>query len=380
MIWRVILLWLLVVNATTHSLAIARPTGYGAVPGYRPVAYGNGVDFQKSSVWRGHEVDVTGYYHLGMRDYDPVSGQWLSYDPFWNALDPNGQSYCGGDPVNFTDPDGLMTAQTMQTAGRQATTAAAFIDDQIVNVFAGSGYLMHESLGIAQQLTGGDPSTFYAQANQYQGYLSPYARQGYYNLNSPFTKIATAATIFVPGSAAGRVGTVESTLASEASATTIAGEQTVVKQQQLLLPAPSQPLALIPENAQSLVAKGGILGPAGPGQFVLRSGQRTLETAGVVRTGGELNRVFDSRWPLGRPYSQPMGGSFSPGSTLPNSASQAIIDHPIYLECNTIFGCGEKSTLIFWLIFRCCCNHRFGSATNRKTLGGLGAGGNGGQG
>ncbi len=240
------------------SWTLARQTAHGSVPGYRPVAFGNGVDFQKSSVWRGHEVDVTGYYHLGMRDYDPVSGQWLSYDPFWNAGDPNGQSFCAGDPVNFTDPDGLMTAQTMQTAGRQATTAAAFIDDQIVNVFAGTGYLMHESLGIAQQLTGGDPSTFYAQANQYQGYLSPYARQGYYNLNSPFTKIATAATIFVPGSAAGRVGTIESTLTSEASATTIAGEQAAVKQQQLLLPAPSQPLALLPENAQGLLGKAAV--------------------------------------------------------------------------------------------------------------------------
>jgi hypothetical protein len=69
-----------------------------------------------------------------------------------------------------------------------------------------------------------------------------------------------------------------------------------------------------------------IRGPAGPGQFVLRSGQGSLETAGVVRSGGELNRVFDSRWQLGRPYSQPMGGSFSPGSTLPTSASQTIVD------------------------------------------------------
>jgi len=88
------------------SWALARPSGYGAVPGYRPVAFGNGVDLMQSAAWRGREVDVTGYYHLGMRDFDPDSGQWLSYDPAWNAGDPNGQSFCGGDPINTFDSDG----------------------------------------------------------------------------------------------------------------------------------------------------------------------------------------------------------------------------------------------------------------------------------
>jgi len=90
------------------SWTLARPTGYGAVPGYRPVAYGNGVDLAQSCVFRGREVDVTGYHHFGRRDYDPVSGQWLSYDPAWNERDPNGQSYCGGDPINRFDADGRL--------------------------------------------------------------------------------------------------------------------------------------------------------------------------------------------------------------------------------------------------------------------------------
>jgi RHS repeat-associated protein len=97
------------------SWTLARPTGYGAVPGYRPVAYGNGVDLAQSCVFRGREVDVTGYHHFGMRDYDPVSGQWLSYDPAWNDRDPNGQSYCGGDPINGFDPDGRTSASLYQT-------------------------------------------------------------------------------------------------------------------------------------------------------------------------------------------------------------------------------------------------------------------------
>lgn len=90
------------------SWILARPTAYGAVPGYRPVAYGNGADLVQSSALRGREVDVTGLYYFHHRYYDPVSSQWLSYDPAWNERDPNGQSYCGGDPVNSFDADGRL--------------------------------------------------------------------------------------------------------------------------------------------------------------------------------------------------------------------------------------------------------------------------------
>ena len=84
----------------------ARPTGYGAVPNYRPVALADGATLAQSSAWRGHWVDITGYYNIGMRPYDPISGRWLTYDSLWNARDPNYYSFCGGDPINAFDPDG----------------------------------------------------------------------------------------------------------------------------------------------------------------------------------------------------------------------------------------------------------------------------------
>jgi RHS repeat-associated protein len=64
------------------------------------------VDYLTSSVWRERAVDPTGLYWLGDRYYDPISSQWLSHDHSWNNRDPNGQSYCGGDPVQGTDPKG----------------------------------------------------------------------------------------------------------------------------------------------------------------------------------------------------------------------------------------------------------------------------------
>jgi len=85
----------------------ARPTGYGAVPGYRPLALGSsGASISLSSAWRGRWVDITGYYSVGLRPYDPVSGRWMTYDSVWNERDPNAYTFCGGDPVNGVDPDG----------------------------------------------------------------------------------------------------------------------------------------------------------------------------------------------------------------------------------------------------------------------------------
>ena len=84
----------------------ARPTGYGAVPGFRPLALGHGANIAQSSAWRGRWTDLSGYYNLGVRIYDPVAGMWLSYDPEWNELDSCYLTFCGGDPVNGFDPQG----------------------------------------------------------------------------------------------------------------------------------------------------------------------------------------------------------------------------------------------------------------------------------
>jgi RHS repeat-associated protein len=84
----------------------ARPAAYGAVPGYRPLPLGSGANVSMASAWRGKWADITGYYQLGLRPYDPISGRWLTYDSAKSERDPNAYTFCGGDSVNYFDSDG----------------------------------------------------------------------------------------------------------------------------------------------------------------------------------------------------------------------------------------------------------------------------------
>jgi RHS repeat-associated protein len=101
----------------------ARPTGYGAVPGYQPLPLANGANIALASAWRGRWADITGLYNIGLRPYEATSGRWLTFDSVWNEIDPNGMSFCGGDPINSMDSDGRLSAQSaLNTLGQDNST------------------------------------------------------------------------------------------------------------------------------------------------------------------------------------------------------------------------------------------------------------------
>jgi len=61
----------------------------------------------------GYETASTGFMQVGARDYDPAIGRWLEVDPAssgpemrWGQL--NRWVYCANDPVNLSDPTGLI--------------------------------------------------------------------------------------------------------------------------------------------------------------------------------------------------------------------------------------------------------------------------------
>ena len=117
---------LAVVTNGVVSWNAARPTGYGAVPDYRPVALANGVSVAQSSAWRGHWVDITGYHQIGLRSYDPVSGRWLAGDSVWNEHDPNYYTFCGGDPINGFDANGRAVIQAWQQTQQNLIGSGGF--------------------------------------------------------------------------------------------------------------------------------------------------------------------------------------------------------------------------------------------------------------
>ena len=155
-----------VVTNGTVAWNSARPTGYGAVPGYRPLALGNSANISLSSAWRGRWVDITGYNQIGLRPYDPISGRWLTYDSVWNERDPNAYTFCGGDPVNGFDPDGRLGKAAANftynggVAGYGLRALGGYLDNYN-NISVGGGYLSGAAGALINELAGiSAPSTY----------------------------------------------------------------------------------------------------------------------------------------------------------------------------------------------------------------------------
>ena len=94
----------LVLNTTTGE--IVQRLDYDPVgrvtldtnPGFQPFGFAGGLYDPQ-----------TGLIHLGTRDYDAETGRWMSKDPIgFSGGDTNLYSFVVNDPVNFTDPMGLI--------------------------------------------------------------------------------------------------------------------------------------------------------------------------------------------------------------------------------------------------------------------------------
>jgi len=79
---------------------------------YAYSAYGQaitlGPDGGNSLQYTGRENDGTGLYYYRARYYDSVTKQWLSEDPIGLAGGLNLYAYVNGDPISFSDPEGLL--------------------------------------------------------------------------------------------------------------------------------------------------------------------------------------------------------------------------------------------------------------------------------
>ncbi len=287
--------------ALSASAMTARPTGYGAVPGYRPLALAHGGDLAQSSAWRGRWPDITGYYNIGRRTYDPVAGMWLSYDSVWNDADPNYLSFAGGDPINGFDSDGRMTAGFY--AGLTGEDVSADASSAFMSGYYGggvSGAFGGQLLDEAQAAN--SPSTYINGAESFANNVDTVYQDGglvdassyaltSWNMGAVMSGIANQNQVTgqplgdwmqqaeaISGGVAGTAGVASfglglwnaatapasTAIAATAEESTVAAGQTgntvgllqAPPEPAGLLPAPQQPAGLLPQYAESLSENG----------------------------------------------------------------------------------------------------------------------------
>ncbi len=102
---------LLAVNASTQAVTRRQYLPFGAARGAVPAVWPGDRGYVGGSA-----DPATSMETLGARQYDPVTGRFLSADPVFEAGDPQqvgGYDYAGNNPVTGSDPSGLMlTAPT----------------------------------------------------------------------------------------------------------------------------------------------------------------------------------------------------------------------------------------------------------------------------
>jgi RHS repeat-associated protein len=241
-----------------------------------------------------------GLYYYGARYYDPALMRFISPD----TIDPdrnypqilNRYSYTLNNPLKYVDPDGhcavlaeysRIDCFTLTLQYHNAVVASAVSSFQQGNYLSATKNSLF-SLGTALNVLAG---------LTLQGIVQPY--------NSTFM---TTSGLMEGNTEKFIYGSLETVL--------------IFGGMKLLNPSP---VTINTANAVVASEAGGILGPSGPGQFILRSEASVFETATVVRRGEFLNRVFDSRFVSGADVSGPLGRSFAPGSGVPTTASEAIL-------------------------------------------------------
>ncbi|WP_412543122.1 RHS repeat-associated core domain-containing protein [Longispora sp. K20-0274] len=140
------------ISAGSQAVATRRQTPFGAVRGstgtWAP-------QFDKGFL--GGTNDNTGLTHLGVREYDPALGRFISRDRVLRPDDPqqlNGYAYANNSPATFTDPTGLDWLDSLcDTASDFVDTAKEVYDRTNLPLFAmGVGVMV---LGGMSDVAGG---------------------------------------------------------------------------------------------------------------------------------------------------------------------------------------------------------------------------------
>ncbi|MEU8934927.1 ricin-type beta-trefoil lectin domain protein [Streptomyces sp. NPDC048409] len=136
------------VDASTLAVTRRFYDPYGNPRGAKPSSW---VATDENRGFLGQPADpTTGLDLLGARNYDPVTGRFLSPDPVFEAGDPNqmgGYTYAGDNPASGSDPSGLMLAMDGGGGGGCDSKCAAANDKAYASTTTSSGTKKHHSSG-----------------------------------------------------------------------------------------------------------------------------------------------------------------------------------------------------------------------------------------
>src|SRR5690349_2733677 len=112
----------------------------------------------------------TGFVYLRARFYDPATGQFLSRDPLV-ALTASAYGYVGGNPLNGTDPTGLLCVTFLDSNCQSFAQQHAKGAQQVANVAGGivqgigltNGDLLVKALGQGSKVQWNATETQYGQ-------------------------------------------------------------------------------------------------------------------------------------------------------------------------------------------------------------------------
>ncbi|HKV76233.1 MAG TPA: RHS repeat-associated core domain-containing protein [Gemmatimonadales bacterium] len=145
----------------TVKLTITYGT-YGAVVDSAGAGLGAGVTLRYR--WTGREFDPeTGFYYLRARYYDPAEKRFVQEDPAAFAGSNNLYAYANGDPLEATDPSGLMTSYKAMTD--QANALAAY-NNGLSDVSAGEWQLYDQVVAMESGLDQMDADRNSTEAGQ----------------------------------------------------------------------------------------------------------------------------------------------------------------------------------------------------------------------
>ncbi|MET7276959.1 RHS repeat-associated core domain-containing protein [Kribbella sp. NPDC005582] len=127
----------LTVDAQTQAFQRKRITPYGEARGPIPSTWPGQKDFVG-----GTRDDSTGLIHLGAREYDPITGRFISVDPVVDPKDPqqlNGYAYANNSPVSFIDADGKRyrteTITETKTIVRQHVARIKELRQEVITIY-----------------------------------------------------------------------------------------------------------------------------------------------------------------------------------------------------------------------------------------------------